>query len=181
MASSKKFNELAHQSFLSLHSTYGLLMKLEERTFFNDATISFPQFLILMTVEASTPPVSQTTIAKNIHRGLNSVSMIIDRMEKQGLVIRTRSEEDRRESHITVTPQGKTALAKAIKIGGSLRERLGSAFKPEELKEAIRLLDKAKKEIERELGYSPLDEEEEMASRKQLVNLYRKGMEASEG
>jgi DNA-binding MarR family transcriptional regulator len=177
MGSPKKFNDMVHLTFLTLHSTFGLLMKLEERTYFNEASISFPQFLILMTVESSPPPVSQTTIARAINRGLNSVSMIIDRMEKQGLVVRTRSEEDRRESHITVTPQGKAALADAVKVGGSLRERLGKSFGSEELEELTRLVKKLKKEIERELGYSPMDELEESASKKQLVNIYRKGLE----
>ena len=177
MGSPKKFNDLVHATFLTFHSTSGLLMKLEERTYFNEASISFPQFLILMTVESSPPPVSQTTIARAINRGLNSVSMIIDRMEKQGLVVRTRSEEDRRESHITVTPQGKTALAGAIKVGGTLRERLGKSFEAEELEEWTRLLNKLKREIEKELGYKPMDEIEESASKKQLVNLYRKGLD----
>jgi DNA-binding MarR family transcriptional regulator len=177
MGSPKKFNDLVHSTFLTLHNTFGLLNKLEERTYFNEASISFPQFLILLTVESSTPPVSQTTIAKAINRGLNSVSMIIDRMEKQGLVVRTRSEEDRRESHITLTSKGKTALAESVRIGGALRERLGKAFQAEELEAFTNLTKKLKKEIEKELGYSSMDDLEESTSKKQLVNLYRKGLD----
>ncbi len=179
MGSPKKFNDLVHATFLTMHSTFGLLLKLEERTYFNEAIISFPQFLIMMTVESVTPPVSQTMIARSIHRGLNSVSMIIDRMEKQGLVIRTRSEEDRRESHITLTRKGKLTLAKAIKIGGSLRETLGKTFKVEELEEANRLMEKLKKEIEQELGSTPMPGLDEEAAKKKMVHLYQKGLDVS--
>ena len=108
---------------------------------------------------------------------MNSVSMIIDRMEKQGLAVRTRSEEDRRESHITLTKKGRVALAKAIRVGGNLRERLGKSFKLEELEEANQLMEKLKKEIERELGSSPMEGLDEEAAKKKMVHLYQKGLD----
>jgi DNA-binding MarR family transcriptional regulator len=108
MARQTQFRESSHEASLLLHSMQSLLTKLEENAYAAQAGISYQQFLILITIEASEPPVNQTTVAKSIQRNLNSISMIIDRMERLGLVVRERSKEDRRETHLTLTSLGKS-------------------------------------------------------------------------
>jgi len=152
----------------------GLLNKLEETTYANRAGISYPQFLILITVESSEPPVSQTTISKRIQRNLNTISMIVDRMEKLGLVRRVRSEDDRRETHVSLTPLGKEKLARAIEIGGALKERLGKTLTEEELQEAMRLMAKFRNQILKEMGREPIPLDAVSPHRQRVIEVFRK-------
>lgn len=145
-------DESRQEAFLLLHNVLGLLTKLEENTYATKAGLSFPQFLVLLTVESSEPPVTQTDIAKAVARNLNTVSMIVDRMEKLGLVTRVRSMDDRRETHVSVTESGHAKLAEAIKVGGSVVEKLGNAFSDDEIRVANDLMGKLKKTIVAELG-----------------------------
>ena len=157
MATSKSHNESAHDVLVMLHSMIGLLSRLEDRTCIKGAGISFQQFLILITIESAKPPVSQTVIARKIERGLNSVSMILDRMEQQGLVTRIRSKADRRESHVSVTPDGKGKLSKALVVCDTLMGRLATGFSKTEFQESLRLMSKLRDQVRKELEREPTE------------------------
>jgi DNA-binding MarR family transcriptional regulator len=169
-----QFRETGHAAFLLLHNVLGLLTKLEETTYASKAGISYQQFLILVTVESSEPPVSQTTIARAIQRNLNSISMIVDRMEKQGLVTRVRSKDDRRETHVSLTELGHEKLARAIEVGIPMRERLGSVFTDAELAEWARLMGKLKAQILKETGKEAPSIGVERANTQRVLNTLRR-------
>jgi DNA-binding MarR family transcriptional regulator len=179
MARQKQFRESSHEAFLLLHNVQGLLTKLEETTYAAQAGISYQQYLILITVESSEPPVNQTTVAKAIQRNLNSISMIIDRMEKLGLVIRERSKDDRRETHLKLTALGRKKLAKAIEVGGALGERLGSALTEEDLQEGMRLMAKFRNQVLNEMGREPITLASERPVRKRVLDVLRRGLTSS--
>lgn len=176
MARQAQFRESGQEAFLLLHNMMGLLTKVEETTYSNQAGISYPQFLILITVESSEPPVSQTTISKKIQRNLNTISMIVDRMEKLGLVKRVRSEEDRRETHVSLTPLGKEKLAKAIKVGAGLKERLSGALTDEDLEQCMRLMAKFRDQILKEMGREPIPLESGRTSRRRIIEVFKKNL-----
>ncbi len=179
MARQKQFRESSHEAFLLLHNMQGLLTRLEETTYSTRAGISFQQYLILITIEASEPPVNQTTVAKAIQRNLNSISMIIDRMEKLGLVTRERSKDDRRETHLTLTAQGRKKLAKAIEVGADLGERLGSALTDQELQESMRLMTKLRNQVLKEMGREPIALASERPVRKRVLDVLKRGITSS--
>lgn len=54
-------------------------------------------------------------LGRSLHSRASTVTGIVDRMEREGLVERRRSPEDRRVVHIVLTPQGKR-LARRIPI-----------------------------------------------------------------
>ena len=175
MVSSKPFNESAQTALILLHNVMGLLTRLEERTYSRDAGVSYQQFLVLVTVEAADPPVTQTTIAKRLQRNLNTISMILDRMEKIGLVSRERSIVDRRESHVSLTKSGKAKLARALEVGGALRSRLGAGFSEEELQDSIRLITKLRNQVLKEFGKEPTEEGNERVARQKLLEVFKRG------
>jgi DNA-binding MarR family transcriptional regulator len=47
---------------------------------------------------------------------VSSITRMVDRLEKKRLIARTRSRDDRRKANLSLTPQGKTALKKAVEI-----------------------------------------------------------------
>jgi MarR family 2-MHQ and catechol resistance regulon transcriptional repressor len=56
-------------------------------------------------------PLSQSEIAKKILKSTGNITMVIDNLEKRGLVKRERDQEDRRYYSIHLTPAGKKAIA----------------------------------------------------------------------
>lgn len=51
---------------------------------------------------------------------ISSMSRMLDRLEKKGLITRSRNGKDRRQVTVIVTPQGRTLLRKAIPIAAQV-------------------------------------------------------------
>jgi DNA-binding MarR family transcriptional regulator len=88
----------------SLYSKYGL---------------SSEQFGVLASIK-SRGPLRPCDLAVILERTPNSMSMLIDRMVKAGLVRRTRDRKDRRVVTVSSTDKGKTAVEPAIMAGWEL-------------------------------------------------------------
>ncbi len=56
-------------------------------------------------------PMTQKELAVKILKSAGNITMVIDNLEKQDLVIRTRNDEDRRSYLISPTARGKTLIA----------------------------------------------------------------------
>jgi DNA-binding MarR family transcriptional regulator len=152
MAIPGKKDELRYGFWLLLHNTQGLIAKSQKAYFRKQAGVFYPQFLVLMTVASSERPVTETEIARQLQRNLNSISMIIDRMVKQGLVTRAKSERDRRLTLVKLTEKGKETLALGKKTGGTLLQRLTQPLTIEEIQTLSVLLRKLRDQALRELG-----------------------------
>lgn len=57
-------------------------------------------------------PMCQKDIAAKILKSTGNITMVIDNLEKRGLVIRNRMEKDRRYFSIDLSPQGKKLIAR---------------------------------------------------------------------
>jgi DNA-binding MarR family transcriptional regulator len=82
-------------------------------------------------------PIKITDLASLQNRGINSISLIIDRMESKGLVKKLRDPADRRIIRITVTRKGGELLKNTAKPTTELVKRLLSALSDKEIKQAI--------------------------------------------
>ena len=51
---------------------------------------------------------------------VSSITRLVDRLEKKRLMERTRSRTDRRKTILSLTPKGKAALQRAVKIAGPI-------------------------------------------------------------
>jgi DNA-binding MarR family transcriptional regulator len=159
-----------------MHHSIGLVIKAEESAFTKNAGISHQQFLILMTIESSEPPVTETDIAKQLLHNLNSISMILDRMEKQKLVTKERSKIDRRVVYVKATAKGKRKLAAGLKVGGVLAERFSSGFTDSEARAGMKMLEKLRAQAMRELG---MEGRGKKASIMRIVQTIKKAEEKS--
>lgn len=72
-----------------------------------------PQLAILKAASRLGGAASTGVLARAVHLSGPTVTGILDRLAKRGLVERTRSGQDRRSVTITVTPLGKAVLAAA--------------------------------------------------------------------
>ena len=160
MAISGKQDELRYGFWLLLHNTQGLIAKSQKSYFRKEAGVFYPQFLVLMTVASSETLITETEIAKRLQRNLNSISMIIDRMVKQSLVTRAKSERDRRLTLVKLTEKGKEKLALGRKTGGTLLHRLTQSLTMKEIQIFSGLLRKLRNDALRELGQEVETDEE---------------------
>lgn len=80
----------------------------------------------------------------------STVSGIIDRLEKQGLVERKRSTDDRRVVYVSVTPKFKDTLQRHFKYAEKQFEELISKASAEELDKIIEGLETLRKVLEKQ-------------------------------
>ncbi|MBW1711192.1 MAG: MarR family transcriptional regulator [Deltaproteobacteria bacterium] len=88
---------------------------LNSRSLVKRVGLTGPQLVILQEV-ASTGEVSVGKVAKAISLSQGTVTDIVERMEKRGLVTRRRSDYDRRLVLVHVTESGKQLLEKATPL-----------------------------------------------------------------
>jgi len=75
--------------------------------------LTMEQYLVLVTIKYHDPPVRITDVARWLERSTNSVSMIVDRMVKAGLLRRVRDRRDRRVVNVSLTSKAENALKSA--------------------------------------------------------------------
>jgi len=86
---------------------------------------------------------SLSELSERINAQNSTVTGIVDRMEREGLVDRKRSAEDRRVIHIRLTDKGqKLARSMSFEPFKIFREAFEEALTPAELRELVTLLDK---------------------------------------
>ena len=75
--------------------------------------LTMEQYLVLVTIKYHDPPVRITDIARWLERSTNSITMIVDRMVKAGLLRRVRGRSDRRVVNVFLTSKAENALEPA--------------------------------------------------------------------
>jgi DNA-binding MarR family transcriptional regulator len=89
-----------------------LMTQIAERRF-ESQPISFTQWIILIRLTQQTH-ITPTELAEHLGHDMGALTRVVDDLQKQGLVVRERSETDRRAVQITATPEGRR-LALATK------------------------------------------------------------------
>ena len=85
---------------------------LRSRMLLQDYGLTAPQLTALHAI-SRLQPVTASVLAKEIHLGQPTVTGIVTRLERRGLIERTRGERDRRSVSITLTEEGERVLRDA--------------------------------------------------------------------
>ena len=72
--------------------------------------LTMEQYLVLATIKYRDAPMRITDVANWLERSTNSVTMIVDRMVKAGLLRRVRDRRDRRTVNVFLTSKAENAL-----------------------------------------------------------------------
>lgn len=88
------------------------------------------------------PGVAQVAVAAALGMDRATTMAIVDRLEDRGLVIRKRSNTDRRRQELYLTPAGQNALRKAKARIAKHEERFTSLFTAAELESLLAALQK---------------------------------------
>jgi len=135
-----KFKNLDKGTWILLRQAYNLILKCEDRVF-SEYKLTTEQHSVLMALRNISGPVRITDIARWLDRSVNSVSMIVDRMVKAGLVRRTRDRKDRRTVFVAMTSKAEKAYVPATVAGWGLIQEILSPLSDEDKRALIRLLE----------------------------------------
>ncbi|MBR2266391.1 MAG: MarR family transcriptional regulator [Paludibacteraceae bacterium] len=101
--------------------------------YFAQMGITYPQYLVLLVLwEQDKQPVCD--IGKRLMLDTNTMTPLLQRMEKAGLITRTRGKEDTRQRIVSLTKQGKALYEQAQHI-------------PEDMQKAVSMQDEEKNDI----------------------------------
>ena len=111
---------------------------------FENLGITMPQGLVIRTlIKFGQMKISE--LSEKVNLSNSTISGIVDRLEKQDLVVRQRSEKDRRIVYVNITPKLEEIHKKTYKETGKSFESLLSAGSPEDLEKVIEGLTTLKK------------------------------------
>jgi len=129
-----------------VYQTYTLLKKCEDQIV-EEYGLTTEQFSVLGAIDYFTGPTKITDVAQWLERSTNSVSMIVDRMVKAGLVRRVRSTADRRVVRVVNTSKGENALKPATRASFGVMREILSQLSYEDRNTLLSLLGTMKYEI----------------------------------
>jgi DNA-binding MarR family transcriptional regulator len=135
-----KFKNMDKGSWVLLRQAYNLILKCEDQVF-SEYNLTTEQHAVLMAIKHISGPVRITDIARWLDRSVNSISMIIDRMVKAGLVRRVRDRKDRRTVFVTMTSKAENAYVPATVAGWGLIQEILAPLSDEDKRTFIRLLE----------------------------------------
>jgi len=135
----------------------GDALNLCQDSIFSKYGLTTAQFGVLTSIK-SRGPLSPSALGSILERAPNSMSMLIDRMVKAGLVRRTRDRKDRRVVTVSMTNKGEKAVEPAIPAGWEFIHKILSPLSPNDQRALASMLETVKCES---VGY--LNPEMDMA------------------
>jgi len=137
-----KKGEPIGDAWLLLHQTYDSLIKCEEDQAAKFFGLPIQQYLVLRVVKCASPPVTSTVVSNWLDRSNNSISSIVSRMEKTGLLKRVTYLEDRRSTILAITLKGEEMYRKTYSSAEVLPSIILSVLSEKELNSLVKLLSK---------------------------------------
>ena len=119
------------------------------------------QYNILRILRGEGAPLPSLEIANRTITVVPGITGLIDRLEKSGFVVRERCQKDRRVIYVALTEKGRKTLAELDEPLQELHKKLLGHLTKTELKELIRLLEKARGPLSAE-EYSIFEEKNNM-------------------
>lgn len=135
--------------WLLLHRVRDVLALCED-SIFVEYGITTEQFAVLAAIKSRGGSLRPTDLASILERSVNSMSMLVDRMVKAGLVGRTRDKTDRRVVRVTLTSKGTNAIERAIPEGWDFIQKILSPMPYKDKRALADMLETVKCEL---LGY----------------------------
>ena len=128
------------KAFMLLHRIRELIFRCQDRVV-AEFELTTEQYSVLAAMKYLDTPIRITDIAQWMEHKVNSVSMLVDRMVKAGLLKRIRDLPDRRELRLVITRKGEQAFKLANPRVRKLINEISSPLSSEEINTLIKLLE----------------------------------------
>ena len=122
-----------------IHRTHNMLKACEDQVF-SKHKITTEQYVVLVTIKYLGKHVRPTDVARMLAHSPNSVSMIVDRMVRAGLLRRIRDRRDRRVVFLIITAKGEKILKPALVSGWEFVEKVLSPLSSGDRDDFLKLL-----------------------------------------
>ena len=149
MALDSKSANTVLRLWLLLHRVRDSLVRCED-SIFSEYGITLEQFTVLGQIKYRGSSMRIIDLARALESAPNSVSNLIDRMVKAGLVRRTRGKIDRREVRASLTSKGENAVRLAAPAGWDFIQKTLSPISDKEKEALVSLLETLKCDL---VGY----------------------------
>jgi DNA-binding MarR family transcriptional regulator len=169
--------ELILRLWRRLYETYTVLKRCEDRTF-EEHGLTTEQYAVLVSLSYLGQPARVTDIAQWLERSTNSISMIVDRMVKAGLVRRVRDKVDRRVVYVSRTSKAESMFRPATVDSLANVRKILSVVADKDKVTLLNLLGEVKYEtlkcLDREVDIEKIkrDEAKQSASARKWMNEY---------
>ncbi len=117
----------------------GILMTQIAEQRFESEPISFTQWIVLMQL-AQHGRLSPTELSTHLGHDMGALTRIVDELQEKKLVLRERSEQDRRAVQITATPEGRRLALATKPVVVDLINELVAPYSHAEIEGLISLL-----------------------------------------
>jgi DNA-binding MarR family transcriptional regulator len=114
---------------------------------FREHGLTPSQYNVLRILRGVGKPLPILEVADRMIAAVPGITGLIDRLEAMSLVTRDRSTEDRRVIYVAITSKGFDLLENLDQPVRALHKRLVGHLSPAELKDLIRLLEKARQQV----------------------------------
>jgi DNA-binding MarR family transcriptional regulator len=138
-----EFKVLAHEALVNVWWT-GTLLKQAARRFLKSTACTEAEFNLLIVLRHSKEVLSQNDLSDRLLVDKSNITLLIDRMEKAGLIERNPSPGDRRRYDITLTNEGLRRIDEIDPVYHEMVRRLMSELDDEEYRTLIRLTRKVR-------------------------------------
>ena len=138
MTVNSESENLALRLWFITHRTRDALRSCEDKVF-GKYGLTTEQYSLLAIMKLLDGPVRPTDLARWLERKTNSVSMLVDRMVKAGLVRRVRDRRDRRAVRVVITSKGENALKPATIAGFEFIQEITSPLSHEDKRTFVSL------------------------------------------
>lgn len=140
------FDSLEQEATLSIARTadrFGICFS----RLFREHGLTPSQYNVLRILRGEGQPLPILEVADRLIAAVPGITGLIDRLEGMSLVTRERSTEDRRVVFVAITPRGLDLLGRLDEPVEALHRRLVGHLSQAELRELIRLLEKARQPL----------------------------------
>ncbi len=124
------------RAWLLIHQSHNLLKRSED-SILAELGLTTRKHSILLAVKNLKDPITVSDVARWLDRSSNGISMMIDQLEKDGLVQRLRDMDDHRTVRLVLTDSGNELLEESNALVWKMIKDIFSALPPEDLKTAI--------------------------------------------
>jgi DNA-binding MarR family transcriptional regulator len=166
MAMNSESGNTVMKLWLLMHRVHDALALCED-SIFKECGLTSEQFRLLGAVKGSGGYLRPIDLASILERSPNSVSMLVDRMVKAGLVKRTRDRKDRRTVNVALTSKGEKALGSAMPAGWEFIQEILSRLAYEDKHALADLLETMKCEF---LAYLKPEVDRAVISKNSVTN-----------
>jgi DNA-binding MarR family transcriptional regulator len=141
----KPLASLEHEAILAIYYTAAMIKK-QASDFLQPFGLTDVQLNLLMMLkhQGGSEGLSQARLSELMVVGKANVTGLVDRLERDGLVNRTAT-DDRRFNIIQLTPKGQRLLEKIEPLYTKEVDRLVGQFKKQDLRNLVDLLDNVRK------------------------------------